>query len=389
MTRKRRAAHRGALRAAGALSAAAAVAAAGLVAGPAAAAAPATLELDYHCTFPLIGPQPVHVSLSADVPETVRVGETMPGIAVDSTATVGAASTRALAALGTATIEGDARADANLTVPEMPGGLPVQVDVALDRTNVPASGEFTVRGGGTAPDLTFTKPGPGTVAVGDLVLTLTPRTDDGGPGGLGTFESECVQDPGQDNVLASFEIIDGTGGGGGDHAYAVEGSTVLKTSGGTAPLTGGMTLALGGAAGDAARADLALEPAVANFGLFGFLPVTAQMRLDDGDGGTAALAGGVLTTTSTVTAAFPSFRVFGVVPVGGGDGCRTAEPSELTLTSGPGFDPAAGGRLTGTHDLAPLTGCGALTGLLADAVTAPGGTVELALTPTTPPAGTP
>ncbi|MEV5825980.1 DUF6801 domain-containing protein [Spirillospora sp. NPDC052242] len=387
MTRKRRAGRRGAVRAAVAAASGLAAAAAGLavaaVAAPAAAAAPATLDLGYHCTFPLIGPQPVRVSLAADVPETVRVGETMPGIAVDSVATVGAASTRALAALGTATLEGGARADATLTVPEMPGGLPVQVDVALDRTDVPASGEFTVRGSGTAPDLTFTRPGPGTIAVGNLVLTLTPRTDDGGPGGLGTFESECVQDPGQDNVLASFEIVDTTGGG--DHAYAVEGSTVLQASGGTAPLTGGMTLALG-AAGDAARADLALEPATADLDLFGFLPVTAEMRLDDGDGGTAALGDGVLTTTSPVTAAFPSFRVFGVVPIGGGDGCRTTEPSELKLTSAPGFDPAAGGRLTGEHDLAALTGCGALTGLLGDAVTAPGTTVELTLTPANPPA---
>ncbi|MFV2212500.1 DUF6801 domain-containing protein [Actinomadura sp. LOL_016] len=349
---------------------------AGLAAGPA-AAVPATLELDYHCTFPLIGPQPVHVSLSADVPETVRVGEQMPGIAVESTATVGAASTRALAALGTATLEGGARADANLTVPEMPGGLPVQVDVELERTDVPASGEFAVRGSGKAPDLTFSRPGPGAVAVGNLVLTLTPRLDDGGPGGLGTFESECVQDPGQDNVLASFEIVDDATGG-GDHAYAVEGSSVLETSGGTVPLTGGMTLALGA---DGARADLALDPATANVSLFGFLPVTAEMRLDDAGGGTAEVAGGVLTTTSALTAAFPSFRVFGVVPVGGGEECRTAEPSELTLTSGPGFDPAAGGRLTGGYDLAPLAGCGALTGLIGDAVTGPGNTVDLTLTP--------
>ncbi|MBE1531797.1 DUF6801 domain-containing protein [Actinomadura algeriensis] len=376
MIRKRRTGRRGAV------CAAAAVAAAGLVAGPAAApaaAAPASLELDYQCTFPLIGPQPVHVSLTADVPESVRVGETMPGIAVESTASVGAASTRALAALGTVSLEGGARADANLTVPEMPGGLPVQVDVALEKTDVPASGEFTVRGSGKAPDLTFTKPGPGTVAVGNLVLTLTPRLADGGPGGLGTFESECVQDPGQDNVLASFEIVDGTAGG-GDHGYEIEGATVLKTSGATVPLTGAMSLALGG---DAPRADLAFDPATANLNLFGFLPVTAEMRLDDADGGgTAALAGGVLTTTSQVTAAFPAFRVFGIVPIGGGDGCRTAEPAELTLTSAAGFDPAAGGRVTGGYDLPELTECGALTGLIGDSVTGTGNTVELTLAPT-------
>ncbi|OLT16938.1 hypothetical protein BJF79_48615 [Actinomadura sp. CNU-125] len=358
----------------------------GLVAAPA-NAAPATLELDYHCTFPLIGPQPVHVSLVADVPETVRVGEVMPGIAVESTATVGAESTRALAALGTVTLEGGAAADATLTVPEMPGGLPVRVDVALDKTDVPASGEFAVRGTGKAPDLTFSRPGPGTVSVGNLVLTLTPRTADGGPGGLGTFESECVQDPGQDNVLASFEIVDGTGGGGGDHGYEVEGATVLTASGATVPLTGAMSLALGG---DAARADLALDPATANVNLFGFLPVTAEMRLDDaGDGGTAGFADGVLTTTSQVTAAFPAFRVFGVVPIGGGDACRTSGPSELTLTSAPGFDPSAGGRLTGAYDLAPLTGCGALTGLIGDSVTGTGNTIDLTLTPAPTPAAAP
>lgn len=364
---------------------AAAVLAAAMVAGALvgagaapAAAEPVTLGLGYHCTFPLLGPQPVRVELSADVPRTVAVGEVMPGIVVDSVSAVNAESARGLTALYAVTLEGNALADATLTVPEMPDGLPVQVDSALEKTPIPASGGFTVKGRGKAPDLTFTQPGPGKITVGNLVLTLTPRTDDGGESGLGTFESECTQDPGQDNVLAAFDIVEENGEQPGRYAYALAGSSTIKASGGTIPLTGGLDAQVDG---NAVTAGLTLDPSKAQLRLFGFLPVTADVAFTADTGTTGTYQDGVLTAKTKLTTGFPAFNVFGVLPIGGGETCRTSEPSDITLTSAPGFDPAAGGALKGTYDLSPLTDCGALTGVLSSSVEGPGNAIDVTLTP--------
>ncbi|TDD67917.1 hypothetical protein E1293_37465 [Actinomadura darangshiensis] len=350
---------------------------AGVAGAPPAAAAPATLGLDYHCTFPLLGPQPVHVELSTDVPDHVAVGEVMPGFTVDSVSTVNAESARGLTALYATSLEGHALADATLTVPEMPDGLPVEVDSVLEKTPIPASGGFTVKGRGTSPDLTFTQAGPGKVTVGNLVLKLTPRTDDGGESGLGTFESECTQDPGQNNVLASFDIVGETGQP-AEYTYALTGSSTIKASGGTIPLTGALDAKLDAGTVTAA---LTLEPSKAQFQLLGFLPVTADVAFTAQGGTTGTYKDGVLTTTTKVATGFPAFNAFGAIPIGGGDTCRTSEPSSITLTSAAGFDRDAGGELKGAYELASVTGCGVLTGVLGDALTGPDNAITVALTP--------
>ncbi|WP_344285390.1 DUF6801 domain-containing protein [Actinomadura napierensis] len=461
-------------RAGAALTAAvAAVAVAGLSgvagAGPA-AADQVTLGLDYHCTFPLLGPEPVHVDLTADVPSSVEVGQQMNGFVIDSVSAVNAESARALGALYSVTLEGNALADATLTVPEEPDGLPVQVDSALDKTALPASGGFTVHGKGTSPDLTFTQAGPGKVTVGNLVLTLTPRTDDGGPTGLGTFQSECIQDPGQNNVLASFQITlpgaqgpskpgtpavtahtstsvtlgwgastetggtvtgydvysngavvasstgttatvpnltpktsytftvkakDGKGNvsdasdpvtvttdaaGPSSHAYALKGTTTIKASNGTVPLTGSLNTQVAPDTG-AVTGDLALDPADAALQAFGFLPVTAHLAFANQGPTSGTYTGGALSTDTKVLVKASSFTAFGIVPIGGGDQCQTTAPSDLKLASAGTFDPAKGGALKGGYDLADLTGCGPITGLLSPLVAGTGNTADLALTP--------
>ncbi|MFG2087473.1 MULTISPECIES: DUF6801 domain-containing protein [unclassified Spirillospora] len=367
-------------RAGAALAAGAAMLASSLAgvagAGPA-AAEPATLGLDYHCTFPLLGPQPVHVELSADVPGEVVVGESMPGIVVDSVSTVNAESARGLTALYAVTLEGNALADATLTVPEMPDGLPVAVDSVLEKTPIPASGAFAVKGRGQAPGLVFTQVGPAEITVGNLVLTLTPRTSDGGASGLGTFESECTQDPGQDNVLAAWDIVPAGGPEPTGYAFALKGASTIKASGGAVPLTGALDAEL---SGNSITADLTLDPSTTQMQVFGFLPVTADVAFAPEGGTTGTYEDGVLTTTSKVTTRLPAFNVFGVIPIGGGDECRTSEPSGITLTSAPGFDPDTGGTLSGTYDLSALTGCGALTGLLGDSITGPDNEINVTLT---------
>ncbi|WP_307797569.1 DUF6801 domain-containing protein [Actinomadura barringtoniae] len=400
---------------------------AGIVGAGPASADPVKIKLNYHCTFPLIGSQPIAVEISTDVPKTVAVGQTMAGFKVDSTSTVSADSTRGLKAVLTKTLEGHALATASLSVPEEPEGLPVDVDSLLDKTTLPDSGEFTIHGLGTSPDLVFTKPGPGKVTVGDLVLTLTPKLDDGGESGLGTFESECSQDPGQNNVLATFDITGPTPTPTPTPPtptptpptptptpptptptpptptptpptptptpptptptkqhfdFGLKGETFVKAPNGKAPLTGsvGADLDLNSGAVDA---DLKLDPTKGNFQILGFLPVTADIALvpQGRTGGT--YTSGQLTTTSKVLTKLTSFKAFGAVPIGGGDQCQTDKPSDITLKSKAGefFDPAKGGDISGDYELSSINNCGPLTGILSLFTAGKGNTINLTLTP--------
>jgi hypothetical protein len=60
-----------------------------------------------------------------------------------------------------------------------------------------------------------------------------------------------------------------------------------------------------------------------------------------------------------MTIKLPQVAAFGF-PLSTSPDCRTSSPSEIPLTSGAGFDPLAGGTLTGTYTIASLTGCGQL-----------------------------
>lgn len=183
------------------------------------AAEPASLTLSYTCPFPLIGEQAMSVEINADVPSSAVVGEPTPEFTVESVATVPATATQGLSLVGAKTIEGSGLADASVAAPE--ATLDVQVPVDVEKTDVPASGAFDVAATGSAPSLTFTEAGQATITVGDLLLTLTPRTADGSETGLGTFDAPCTLDAGQDATLADFEILpsggdDGGGSDGGD-----------------------------------------------------------------------------------------------------------------------------------------------------------------------------
>lgn len=344
-----------------------------------AAAEPVSLTLGYHCVFPLIGPEPVSVKISTDVPKTVVSGQQVPGFTVDSVSTVGAGSTRGLAAVGTAKLDGTALAKASITVPDVPSGLAVPVTSKLDTTAVPAEGAFDVHARGTTVPLTFRKTGKGTIRVGDLVLTLAPSIGDGGPSGLGTFESECTQDPGQDDVLATFDVVDSTPAS-THHDYTVRGTAAVKAGAGTVPLNGSLSADIDPDTGNVTGA-FDLDPATAALKAWGFLPVTADVAFGSPGTTTGRLAGGALTADAALDVRVTSFAVFGL-PVGGGDQCRTAAPADVPLDSGGPFDPALGGRLASTgFTLPPLQDCGALTPLLGSLTAGPGNTADLTLTP--------
>ncbi|MQY04782.1 fibronectin type III domain-containing protein [Actinomadura macrotermitis] len=163
------------------------------------------------------------------------------------------------------------------------------------------------------------------------------------------------------------------------YGYTLKGSTFVKAPNGTAVLDGTVEAKLKPLTGEF-TADLAFQPTRGDFKIFGFLPVQAGIVLVPEGETTGTLKIGTLTAHSRVTAKLPAFSLFGI-SIGGGENCRTAAPSDITLTSEPGgFEPLKGGRIKGTYDLSEIKDCGALTPLLSAFTKGAGNTVDAVLT---------
>ncbi|WP_308286941.1 fibronectin type III domain-containing protein [Actinomadura parmotrematis] len=170
-------------------------------------------------------------------------------------------------------------------------------------------------------------------------------------------------------------------GGTVSYGYTLKGSTFVKTPNGTAPLNGSINANLKLSTGEF-TADLALDPTKGDFKLLGFLPAQAQIQLVPQGKTTGRLdpTTKILTSHSQVIAKLPSFTLFGI-PLGGGDQCQTAKPSDITLTSTGVFAPTKGGDVKGAYDLSAIQNCGALTPLLSAFTAGKGNTITATLTP--------
>ncbi|RLK54160.1 DUF6801 domain-containing protein [Actinokineospora cianjurensis] len=183
--------------------------AAGLLLGSGAGVAePVSLTLNYTCPFPLIGNQAIKVVISSDIPATIGVGEPTGAFDITAITTVPDTATQGLTLVGAATVEGKAVSGASVAAPGVT--VPVNVPITVEKTPVPASGAFDVKATGQTPSLTFAQAGTAKISVNELTLTLTPKKADGTLTGLGTFDSPCTLNPGQDNTLHTFQITGGT-----------------------------------------------------------------------------------------------------------------------------------------------------------------------------------
>ncbi|MDO9354559.1 MAG: fibronectin type III domain-containing protein [Solirubrobacteraceae bacterium] len=174
-----------------------------------ASARPVSLKLNYKCNFPLMLPEPLSLTITSDVPATLPVDEGSPEIPINAVADVSAKAVKSLRALEAVSVEGKAAAAATVVRPD---GivLPLNVPTTIVKTALPTSGPVQTAASGEAPSILFPSAGQAALKVGDLVLTLTPRLSDGLLTGVDTFETECKQDPGQNNVLATIAVTDGS-----------------------------------------------------------------------------------------------------------------------------------------------------------------------------------
>ncbi len=229
---------------------------------------------------------------------------------------------------------------------------------------------------------------------GDLKQTLIARDASGealqldGPGGgpdgnPDTFILDCqyastIPEPGE---IDSVELVQGPPPP-ASFSYALKGSTTLKTlTKGTLGLTGAIDAQLTLATG-AFTADLALNDTSGRLVAAGFLPVTAKVGFVPSGKTTGSLRDGVLTSNSKVRIKVKKVKLFGAIPLAGGNNCQTKNLSDVTLKSTqPEFKPLEGGPLAGTYKISDLNGCGALNGLVSPLTAGGGNTINLMLTP--------
>jgi hypothetical protein len=172
----------------------------------AASADTSELTLTYACPFPLIGSDEVVVTINADIPPVLGVGEPSGPISIDTVSVVGERATQGLNLVGAKTLTGTGVSFTHISGPGTE--LPLQVPVTLEDTPIPASGTFSVNAAGSAPSISFDQPGDVAVMVNELTLTLTPLDANGEETGLGTFDSDCTLNPAdQDNVLFQGEVV--------------------------------------------------------------------------------------------------------------------------------------------------------------------------------------
>jgi hypothetical protein len=330
-----------------------------LVAAPAEASTPIDKSLSFTCPFPLIGKQTLDVEVKASFEVPSAPGGTFTTADLSVAVTVPDKSTRGLALVGAASIEGTASAGVTLANGALT--LPLALPLTVAKTPVPPSGPFTTRAAGSVPPVQLPNADKTTVAIGDFSTRLTPKKADGSFTGLGSFTSDCTLDAGQDPVLLSFDL------GTSSHDYGVTGTTTLKALGATAPLTGSFT-----------GFSPAFDRTRAEFKVFGFVPGTADLQFSPDGPQTGEPAGGGFVAHANLALALPQVTLFGL-PVADA-GCRASAPIPVDLKTGSGFVPASGGPVSGEYTIPPLTGCGAFTAYLSSLVQGPGNTFALTLT---------
>lgn len=181
---------------------AATVAAVGAGGAPAAAARPAAPTLVYTCQMPWIGEQQATARITTDIPGSVAVGARSRAFPIGATTPVAAGITSLLGRVGVVSAEGTVTARIGVAAPQ--GDRQVTVALTIPRTAVPASGPLVLAAHGTAPALAFSRPGPGRLTAGDLVLHLVGRASDGSVRGV--IDTRCTPSGGRPVAIASFTI---------------------------------------------------------------------------------------------------------------------------------------------------------------------------------------
>lgn len=188
-------------------------------AGPVAQAA--DVSVNYQCTYPLIGAQPLKISINAALPTTAVTGERIPALAIKAVATPGGDTANGLGLILAKSLEGTASASATVRSPGS-SGLKVKVPIAIEKYAIPAGGALALNATGSTPALQFNQPGSASIELESLALNLIARDASGAAirlpavgadsdGNPDSFDVNCTVNPeGQSPLLGIISLRSGS-----------------------------------------------------------------------------------------------------------------------------------------------------------------------------------
>ncbi len=280
-------------------------------------------------------------------------------------------------AAGTVKTKADTTAPSNPTVTGTSTTSSVTLNWSASTDNIGVTGYEVYQGTGTTPvasgtGLTATINGLTANTAYNFKVVAKDAAGNKSSGGLATVTTKPVVGPTTPTTPPGIV----------NYKYTLKGSTTLRT------LTKG-TLALNGTIAAALKlvdgsftADLTLADTSARLTSLGFLPVTAKVGLVPSGKTTGSLVDGVLKTKSFVRIKVKEVKLFGAIPLAGGNSCQTKNLSEINLKSTQAeFSPLVGGPIAGTYSISDLNGCGLLNGLVSPLTAGGGNTINLNLIP--------
>jgi len=176
-----------------------------------AGADPVSKQLDYTCTYPLVGAQNVHLTVNTDIPKTIQAGVQIPLIQINGIARLSADTVDGLNTISAANIEGTADWYGNINSPD--GNLPLHIIATVPKVATPASGTEDVHFTATAPKLTFSNTGHGVITIGsvnaaisDMIFHIKPTDPSGAVVPINLDPVQCKIDAGQNQTLWEFDV---------------------------------------------------------------------------------------------------------------------------------------------------------------------------------------
>jgi len=167
---------------------------------------PGPIVRQFECPLPIIGTQPVTISVVPPSLDTATVGVPTPRLPVTATATFAAAARLVVSFLGAEWAEGTGVMTGEVTSPQ--GAVKKSVSFTVPRTNVATgSGPLSVSGFGTLPAMTFSRTGGGEVLATGLTVHFSLLTPGGGQTLLSPFNITCTLASGQSDTVASFRVL--------------------------------------------------------------------------------------------------------------------------------------------------------------------------------------
>jgi hypothetical protein len=169
-------------------------------------AGPGPIVRQFMCPLPVIGTQPVTISVVRPALDTATVGVPTPHLRITAKATMAAAARLVVSFLGAEWAQGTGVMTGKVESPQ--GPRTEKMPFTVPRTDVATgSGPLSVSGFGVLPSTTFSRPGTGEIVATGLSVHFSLLNPGGGQTWLSPFNITCTLAPGQSDAVASFPIL--------------------------------------------------------------------------------------------------------------------------------------------------------------------------------------